>query len=86
MLQADDDNELNMMVTEDDILMDSAQQQQQNEQQPHTVEMFKLDLPADTQTADDQLNYNSEIISINEFESRVEDFVPETDKIRVEEQ
>ena len=85
MLQADDDNELNMMVTEDDILMDSAQQQQ-NEQQPHTVEMFKLDLPADTQTADDQLNYNSEIISINEFESRVEDYVPETDKIRVEEQ
>ena len=75
-----------MMVTEDDILMDSSAQQQE---QVKTVEMFKLDLPAITQTADDQLNYNSEIISINEFESRVEEdnaVVEVNDKIRVEEQ
>ena len=34
--------------------------------------MFYLDVPLDLK-ADEQLNYNSEIVPINEFESEVED-------------
>ncbi len=75
MLQVDDDNDLKMMVTEDDIVFENSQ----------TVEMFRLELPTDTHAADDQLNYNSEMISINEFESRAEeDDREEEQKIVVE--
>lgn len=77
MLQVDDDNDLKMMVTEDDIIFENSQ----------AVEMFRLELPTDAHAADDQLNYNSEMISINEFESRAEeDDREEEQKIMVENQ
>ncbi len=78
MLQMDDDNDLKMMVTEDDIVFENSQA---------VVEMFRLELPTETHAADDQLNYNSEMISINEFESRAEeDDREEEQKITVENQ
>ena len=48
--------------------------------------MFRLELPQDTHAADEQLNYNSEMISINEFESRAEedDREEEEEKLIVE--
>ena len=37
------------------------------------VEVFKLELPEERHNADMQLQFNSEMISIDEFESRIED-------------
>ena len=35
--------------------------------------MIRLDLPLTRQTADEQLNFSSEMVSIDEFESRAEE-------------
>ena len=40
---------------------------------PAQVEVFKLELPEEKHNADLQLQFSSEMISIDEFESRIED-------------
>lgn len=44
-----------------------------SEHNSQVVEMFYLDMPLDDLKADEQLNFNSEMISIDEFESENEE-------------
>lgn len=59
-----------MMYTEEGDPMGPIRTSEHNSQ---VVEMFYLDMPLDDLKADEQLNFNSEMISIDEFESENEE-------------